>query len=66
MKLFSNEELINWKDDYILKQVKEYGNIAFLSTFPPRECGIATFAEDLITSIDKIGIVNTQVIAISD
>jgi len=49
-----------------LKQVKEYGNIAFLSTFPPRECGIATFAEDLITSIDKIGIVNTQVIAISD
>ena len=49
-----------------MKQVKEYGNIAFLSTFPPRECGIATFAEDLITSIDKIGIINTQVIAISD
>lgn len=41
-------------------------NIAFLSTIPPRECGIATFTQDLIDSIDESGIVNTQVIAINN
>jgi len=47
-----------------LKQVKVYGNIAFLSTYPPSECGIATFTENLITTIDHIEIINTHVIAI--
>ena len=29
--------------------------IAFLGTFAPRECGIATFTKDLIDSIDLLG-----------
>lgn len=27
--------------------------ILYMSTFPPRECGIATFAQDLVSNIDK-------------
>jgi len=49
-----------------LKQSKTYKNIAFLSTFPPRQCGIAIFTEDLIASIDYNRIIKTHVIAISN
>jgi len=41
-------------------------NIAFLSTYPPRECGLATFTEDLINEIDKIGTVRASVIAVTN
>lgn len=46
-------------------------NVSFLSSYPPRACGIATFTEDLVKEIDKIAslynpLVNTSVIAISD
>ncbi len=37
------------------KEVLKFKNskIGFLSNFPPRECGIATFTQDLITSLNK-------------
>ena len=37
----------------VLKSKEEY--IAFLGTYTPRECGIATFTKDLIDSIDCLG-----------
>lgn len=46
--------------------IKEYGKIAFLSTYPPQECGLATFTRDLITAMGGIGINDTQVIAVSN
>jgi polysaccharide biosynthesis protein PslF len=42
-------------------------NVAFLSTYPSRECGIATFTQDLVRELDKIKRLNQpKVIAVSD
>lgn len=41
--------------------------IAFLSTYPPRECGIATFAKSFVRIFDELYVRNqTKVIAVSD
>jgi len=41
--------------------------IAFLSTYPPRECGLATFSESLIKVFDALYVKNqVKVIAVSD
>lgn len=37
----------------ILGQGFPYSKVCFLSNFPPKECGIATFTKDLVTSLDK-------------
>jgi len=42
-------------------------NVAFLSTYPSRECGLATFTQDLARELDKVGLFNKpRVIAVSD
>ncbi len=42
-------------------------NVAFLSTYPPRECGLATFTQDLVQALDAFdGLLKTKVIAVSN
>lgn len=36
-------------------RIIEPGKVAFISSFPPRKCGIATFTSDLIKNIGKAG-----------
>ena len=40
--------------------------IAFLSTYPPRECGLATFTEDLVNAMEKTPLVKTSIIAVAN
>ena len=40
-----------------LGSVKE---VAYVSTFPPRKCGIATFTADLVSHISRLGVLRDQ------
>jgi glycosyltransferase involved in cell wall biosynthesis/CBS domain-containing protein len=41
--------------------------VAFLSTFPPRECGIATYTSDLVDAISRLYVTQTPtIVAIND
>lgn len=45
--------------------MNERRNVAFLSTYPPRECGLATFTEDLVNEISKVALVRPYVVAVA-
>src|SRR3989338_5383198 len=48
--------------------VKKQNWILYMSTFPPRECGIATFTRDLTSAMDKKfnPTLKSKIIAIND
>lgn len=49
-----------------IKKMNPIKNITFLSTYPPRVCGLATFTEDLVNEIDKESLFRPTVIAVTN
>src|SRR3989338_2513693 len=51
-----------------MKNKKSRSCVLYIGTFPPRECGIATFTKDLITALDKKfnPLLKSEVVAIND
>jgi glycosyltransferase involved in cell wall biosynthesis len=45
---------------------KRNPEIMFLSTYPPRACGIATFTQDLVGALSKTGKIKTGIVAVND
>lgn len=53
--------------DDILKNDLKKTRVAFLGSYPPRECGIATYSKDLIDSISRLKILKPiSVVAINE
>jgi glycosyltransferase involved in cell wall biosynthesis len=46
--------------------IGSYKQIAYLSSYPPRECGIATFTKDLVDTIEELYGFNPSVLAINE
>jgi polysaccharide biosynthesis protein PslF len=56
-------------EEYFIKtpSVTRVNQVAYVSTFPPKKCGIATFTSDLINSISQLKILKDQkIISIED
>ena len=56
-------------ESYVLRSptVSCAKEVAFLSTFPPKKCGIATFTYDLVNSLKQLGRLESQrVVSISE
>jgi glycosyltransferase involved in cell wall biosynthesis len=49
-----------------MRKTSQLRNITFLSTYPPRVCGLATFTEDLVNEFDKALLFQPSVIAVTN
>jgi len=48
-----------------METTQQKKKVGFLSTYSPRECGLATFTEDLVNEVTRIALVEPLVIAVS-
>lgn len=49
-----------------MESTNQTRTMTFLSTYPPRVCGLATFTEDLVNEIDKTSLIRPNVIAVTN
>jgi len=49
-----------------MERMNQARKLTFLSTYPPRVCGLATFTEDLVNEIDKMALFRPNVIAVTN
>ena len=49
-----------------MERTNQTRSMTFLSTYPPRVCGLATFTEDLVNEIDKTASFRPNVIAVTN
>lgn len=49
-----------------MEKTNQTRKLTFLSTYPPRACGLATFTEDLVNEIDKTRLFHPNVIAVTN
>src|SRR5579885_1343409 len=51
----------------LLSELTTRPQVAYLSSFPPRQCGIATFTQDVVTAVDRQKLMGRGVVlAIND